>query len=606
MTEATTFSLDDASSTAGGRSGFSRRFLRRPLGVVALIALALIVLCAILAPIIAWNDPGVARLERINALPGGGYILGGDSAGRDVFARLIFGTRLTLAGALIAAGVAAVVGVGFGLVAGYRAKTFDLVVSAVSDLVMVLPSMIVLVALYTVTGPNAYIAMTILGIMLAPSFFRLTRNMVIQVRENLYVDAARVSGLSDFRIIGRHILSAVRAPIIIHFVLIMSVAIIIQSGLDFIGLGDPSVPTWGGMLQNAFRAIYRAPTAFIWPGIAIGLTVASLLLLGNALRDALEDVTPRARSRRARRAARATPAPRSSTVSPASTAATTTTTDLAGEGVLVRVEDLVIGYGREDGSLLTVVEEVSFDVRAGEMLGVVGESGSGKTQTALAMLRLLPEGGVIAKGRVRLGDTDITAATEQDMVRLRGSKIGYIPQEPMSNLDPSARIGSQLAEPIRVKLGVSRSEARRRALDLLEQVKITDPRRVFDSYPHEISGGTAQRVLIAGAVSCDPELIIADEPTTALDVTVQAEVLEILRRLQQSRGLSVMLVTHDFGVVADVCDRVAVMQSGRIVEQNDVATIFADPRHEYTKMLLGSTLHGRPSRKERDHAEVSP
>jgi peptide/nickel transport system permease protein len=594
MTEATTLTVEDNAPAMAGRGGLARRFLRRPLGLAGVATLALVVFGAVFAPLITTHDPGVASLDRINAGVGDGYLLGGDSAGRDIFARLVFGTRLTLVGALIAASVAALIGVSFGLVAGYRTKSFDLVVSAISDLVMVLPSMIVLVALYTVTGPNAYIAMAVLGIMLAPSFFRLTRNMVVQVRTNLYVDAARVSGLSDTRIIGRHILSAVRAPIVIHFVLIMSVAIIIQAGLDFIGLGDPSVPTWGGMLQNAFRAIYEAPTAFVWPGLAIGITVTSLLLLGNALRDSLEDVGARpSRLRRRRHKARTSPA------APAGTAP-----DTADSDALVRVRNLVVGYDRPDGSFFSVVDGVSFDVRPGEMLGVVGESGSGKTQTALAMLRLLPEGGRIDSGWVRLRDVDLTAASERTMVGLRGSRIAYIPQEPMSNLDPSVRVGSQLTEPIRVKLKVSRAEARRRALDLLAQVNIGNPSRVFDAYPHEISGGMAQRVLIAGAVSCDPEFVIADEPTTALDVTVQAEILEILRRLQKERNLAVMLVTHNFGVVADVCDRVVVMQSGRIVEQNSVSAIFNSPQDGYTKMLLGSSLHGRAPRAARDNQEV--
>ncbi|MFF2246180.1 dipeptide/oligopeptide/nickel ABC transporter permease/ATP-binding protein [Arthrobacter sp. NPDC058130] len=599
MSESTTISFNDATTAAAeGRSGLVRRFLHRPLGVAALAILALLVFCAVFAPFITWNEPGMASLNRINAVPGGGYLLGGDSAGRDVFARLIYGTRLTLVGALIAAAVAAVVGVGFGLVAGYRGKSFDLIGGGISDLVMVLPSMIVLVALYTVTGPNAYIAMSVLGIMLAPSFFRLTRNMVIQVRKNLYVDAAKVAGLSDSRIISRHILSAVRAPIVIHFVLIMSVAIIVQSGLDFIGLGDPAVPTWGGMLQDAFRAIYQAPTSFIWPGLAIGITVASLMLLGNALRDAMEDLAPQAKRRRA---------PRGKSTGRVQDKAQSATPEAKPEispDVLMRVDGLVVGYDRKDGTLTKVVDGVSFDVRAGEMLGVVGESGSGKTQTALAVLRLLPYGGKIAAGRVWLAGNEITTADEKEMTKLRGVEIAYIPQEPMSNLDPSARIGSQLAEPIRIKLGISRDEAKKRALDLLKQVNISDPQRVYDSYPHEISGGMAQRVLIAGAVSCDPQLIIADEPTTALDVTVQAEILEILRRLQKSRGLAVMLVTHNFGVVADVCDRVVVMKSGKIIEQNDVTSIFSNPRHEYTQMLLNSTLHGRPARVQRDNTEV--
>lgn len=596
MSEAITLTVEDTSPAVSGRGGLARRFLRRPLGIAALLVLTLVVLCAMFAPLVTWHGPGVASLERVNAGPGDGYLLGGDSAGRDIYARLVFGTRLTLIGACIAAGVAALVGVTCGLVAGYRMKTFDLVASAFSDLVMVLPSMLVLVALYTVTGPNAYIAMTVLGIMLAPSFFRLTRNTVVQVRTNLYVDAARVSGLSDARIIGRHILSAVRAPIVIHSVLIMSVAIIIQAGLDFIGLGDPTVPTWGGMLQNSFRVIYQSPTAFIWPGLAIGATVASLLLLGNALRDSLEDVG----NRPDRRHLRNLPVLQVSTPIPPSSS----DTPPKNEDTLVCVEDLVVGYDRADGSLLRVVDGVSFDVRRGEILGVVGESGSGKTQTALAMLRLLPTGGRIAAGRVQLEGVDLSTSSEADMVQLRGSRIAYIPQEPTSNLDPSARIGSQLMEPIRVKAKVSRAEAGARALDLLRQVNIVDPQRVFDSFPHEISGGMAQRVLIAGAVSCDPDFIIADEPTTALDVTVQAEILEILRHLQTERGLSVMLVTHNIGVVADVCDRVVVMQSGRIVEQKDVASVFANPEHDYTKMLLGSSLHGRRPRLARDSEGV--
>lgn len=601
MSESTTISFNDATTaSAEGRNGLVKRFLHRPLGVAALTVLGIIVFCAVFAPLITWNEPGMALLDRINGEPGAGYLLGGDSAGRDIFARMIFGARLTLIGALIAATVAAVVGVGFGLMAGYHGKTFDLIAGGVSDLVMVLPSMIVLVALYTVTGPNAYIAMSVLGIMLAPSFFRLTRNMVIQVRKNLYVDAARVAGLSDSRIIARHILSAVRAPIVIHFVLIMSVAIIVQSGLDFIGLGDPAVPTWGGMLQDAFRAIYQSPTAFIWPGLAIGITVASLMLLGNALRDAMEDLAPQAKRRRTSRA-KATPAAQDGAVPVTAKADPEVSPD-----VLMKVDGLVVGYDRKDGTLTKVVDGVSFDVRAGEMLGVVGESGSGKTQTALAVLRLLPYGGKIAAGRIWLAGNEITTANEKEMTKLRGREIAYIPQEPMSNLDPSARIGSQLAEPIRIKLGLSREEAKKRALELLKQVNISDPQRVFDSYPHEISGGMAQRVLIAGAVSCDPELIIADEPTTALDVTVQAEILEILRRLQKSRGLAVILVTHNFGVVADVCDRVVVMKSGKIIEQNDVTSIFSNPRHEYTQMLLSSTLHGRPARVQRDNTEVKP
>jgi peptide/nickel transport system permease protein len=176
------------------------------------------------------------------------------------------------------------------------------------------------------------------------------------------------------------------------------------------------------------------------------------------------------------------------------------------------------------------------------------------------------------------------------MREIRGRRLAYIPQEPMSNLDPSFTIGSQLTEPIRLKLGLSRNEARARALDLLARVGIPDPKRTFAAYPHELSGGMAQRVLIAGAVSCEPSLIIADEPTTALDVTIQAEILDLLRELQQGSGMAVLLVTHNFGVVADLCDRVSVMQHGRIVETGPARSIFADPRDPYTRSLFAAIL----------------
>jgi ABC-type dipeptide/oligopeptide/nickel transport system ATPase component len=176
------------------------------------------------------------------------------------------------------------------------------------------------------------------------------------------------------------------------------------------------------------------------------------------------------------------------------------------------------------------------------------------------------------------------------MRQIRGRRLAYIPQEPMSNLDPSFTVGSQLTEPMRLNLGLSGNDARAKAMDLLARVGIPDPKRTFGSYPHELSGGMAQRVLIAGAVSCDPSLIIADEPTTALDVTIQAEILDLLRELQEGLGMAVLLVTHNFGVVADLCDRVSVMQHGRIVETGPARSIFAGPRHPYTQSLFAAML----------------
>jgi peptide/nickel transport system permease protein len=400
----------------------------------------------------------------------------------------------------------------------------------------------------------------------------------------LYVDAARVSGLSDPRIIGRHVLLVVRAPIVIQAAVVAGIAIVVQSGLEFLGLGDPGTPTWGGMLQDAFTNIYTSPVAIWWPGMTIALTVAALVLLGNAIRDVIQ------RTERPRKP------PKPPELAPTSP----DTSDLP----LLRITNLSVGYPSTDG-YREVVHGVDLDVRHGEVMGLVGESGSGKTQTAFSVLGLLSPGGtLLGSSSILFDGRELSRLPESERRTLRGQRIGYIPQEPMSNLDPSFRIGEQLVEPLRVVSGLSKQAAVAEALHLLERVGIPDPRRTFAAYPHEISGGMAQRVLIAGAVSGKPDLLIADEPTTALDVTVQAEVLDLLRGLQTEFGMAMLLVTHNFGVVADICDRVAVMQDGRIVEVNDVRPLFASPQHPYTQTLLGSTLEDSTprTRLEVNHA----
>jgi peptide/nickel transport system permease protein len=257
---------------------------------------------------------------------------------------------------------------------------------------------------------------------------------------------------------------------------------------------------------------------------------------------------------------------------------------------LLRVDDLSIGYPQPGGTFKLVVENVSIAITRGEVHGLVGESGSGKTQTGLAVLGLLPEGGHIAGGSVLFDGLDLATVEPSGMQRIRGERIAYIPQEPMSNLDPSFTVGSQLIEPMRVKLGLSKADAKTRALELLARVGIPNPKRTYASYPHQLSGGMAQRVLIAGAISCGPDLLIADEATTALDVTVQAEVLDVLRDLQSEMHMAVLLITHNFGVVADLCDCVSVMKTGRIVERGPIRDVFRNPKHQYTRELLNAIL----------------
>lgn len=577
------------------RGSIAARMLRNPLGVIAASFLLLVLLVAAIGPFLVPFDPTKAVLANVFLPPGTEYLLGGDSAGRDVLSRLVVATSVSLAGATITVVVAALLGIPAGLIAGYRGGWADSIIAWAAGLLLALPGIVVLLAARAVIGPSMWTIMAIFGVIVAPSYYRVVFNAVRAVREELYIDAARVAGLSDWRIIGRHVLTAVRAPAILLTSGVFAVGIGIQATLDFLGLGDPSLPTWGGMLSEGFYNIFRAPTLLIWPTVAIALTCIAFTLFGTALRDELElagDKVRRASAGWVEPDARPEP-PIVHAESPDTLSAP-----------LLDVSDLSVAYPVE-GGWKTVVDAISLRIRPGEVHALIGESGSGKTQTAWSILGLLPQGGTVVSGSIVFEDTQLAGADAATLAGLRGHRIGYVPQEPLSNLDPSYTVGHQLVEPMRVVLGLPRGEAKARALELLGKVGIPDPARTFRAYPHEISGGMAQRVLIAGAIACEPSLIIADEPTTALDVTVQAEILELLRHAQRETGAAMLLVTHNFGVVADLADRVSVMRTGTIVETGPVLAVFDEPRHPYTRALFGALLDDAPPREDLTTSEVS-
>ena len=281
-------------------------------------------------------------------------------------------------------------------------------------------------------------------------------------------------------------------------------------------------------------------------------------------------------------------------------------------GVLLDVRDLRTQFTTDDG-LVRAVDGVSFDVRKGEVLGIVGESGCGKSVTNLSVLGLLPKPqGRIAGGSVRFDGRELVGLPERELQKVRGNRIAMIFQDPMTSLNPYLTVEEQLAEVGMLHLHLPREQAVARAVDLLGRVGISDPARRIRSYPHEFSGGMRQRVMIAMALLCDPALLIADEPTTALDVTIQAQILELLKDLRRERGMAIILITHDLGVVAGICDRVVVMYAGRIVEEGSTRDIFSRPTHPYTLALLRSVprvdgeahgrlahIEGRPPRLDR-------
>jgi peptide/nickel transport system ATP-binding protein/peptide/nickel transport system permease protein len=310
------------------------------------------------------------------------------------------------------------------------------------------------------------------------------------------------------------------------------------------------------------------------------LTILAFVLLGNALRDVLHAAgsTHALNAKRRRGIAREVAAARG----------TGGPVDEEGDDVVLSIRGLRLGYPSGPDTVREILHGVDLEVRKGEIHGLVGESGSGKSQVAFSVLGILPKEAVPLGGSILVEGVDILHDSAALRVT-RGRQVGYIPQEPMSNLDPSFTIGDQLVYGLRAARKMSKADARERVRSLLDRVGINDPDRVMRLYPHEISGGMAQRVLICGAVAPDPDIIVADEPTTALDVTVQAEVLELLRQLSVERGLAMILVTHNLGVVADLCSTVSVMQNGEIVERGSVDTILTSPTNAYTQELLDSS-----------------
>ena len=326
-------------------------------------------------------------------------------------------------------------------------------------MIMSLPGIVLLIALYALTGPNIPAAMAVFGVIIAPTYYRLVRSIVLGVRNELYVDAARVVGLSDLRIVGRHVLWAVRAPVIIQSSFVMAAAIGIEAGVSFLGLGDPAGASWGIVLQTAFNGIYNNAWAVLWPALVISLTILALVLLGNALSDVLQS-SARSKVLSARRAA--------GVGGVRGARAEGRAGHHADPGAVLRTTscspsaDLRIGYPTADGGVTEVVHGVDLDVRRGEIHGLVGESGSGKSQIAFSTLGILPREALVLSGSVLLDGEDLLADSRR-MQAARGRRIGYIPQEPMSNLDPSFTIGAQLVYGLRAARPMPKAEARQPA-----------------------------------------------------------------------------------------------------------------------------------------------
>jgi peptide/nickel transport system permease protein len=569
------------SITAGGgkaaRTSAFAQLARRPLLLAALVVVLIVTVAVYAAPLIAPAPPLQQDILHPFAGPSGAHPLGTDDLGRDILSRLLYGGRPSLTGVAVAIAVFAVVGMILGILAGYLLGWADRIISPVLDIMLSVPSIIVILAILAVFDQNIFVAMLVLGLFASANLARVIRSSCIAIREELFVDAARVSGLGPVRIMTRHVLPGLVGLLLVQMSLFAGIALGVQTGLGFLGLGTQAPqPSWGGMVADASQVIQQHPSFLLITGGVIGVMTVAFGLIGDGLRDLEAD-----RRRLSGGSARpAVVAPRD---------------EQAGAGfpgdpsALLTVRDYSVAF-QTGGGPRTVVDSISFTVLPGEVFGIVGESGSGKTVTALSLLGLLPENGSVAAGAAWLGGQRISQVPERELLKIRGHQIGLVSQEPMVALDPHYTVGSQLREVVRRVSGVQGREAvRDRALELLASVQLPRPEDVMRRYPHQLSGGMLQRAAIALALAGAPRLLIADEPTTALDVTVQSGILDLLRSLREQRDMGIILVTHDLGVVADICDRAVVMRDGRIVEQGTVDELFYAPKDPYTKALIAST-----------------
>ncbi|MFW6345499.1 MAG: dipeptide/oligopeptide/nickel ABC transporter permease/ATP-binding protein [Halomonas sp.] len=554
---------------------FVKLIARNRLAAFGGVMLVLLLLLCLITPLLPLVDPDTTETaNRLQPPLSEGHLLGTDALGRDILSRLLWGTRISLAVGIAASLVAAFVGSLIGIVAGYFGGRTDNTLMRGIDMLMAFPYILLALAIVAVLGPGLMNALYAIAIVNIPFFARNIRGVTVSIAHREFVDAARLSGKGDLRILASEILPNVLPVIIITLSTTVGWMILETAGLSFLGLGaQPPQADLGSMLGEGRKMMLNAPHVATLPGLVIFLLVMSINLLGDGIRDALD---PRLKSGALSRPAPFTRIRRRRIPEAEPTA----------DDALLAVDDLHTDFevGRDT---YRAVNGVSFAIRSDECLGLVGESGSGKSVTALSLLGLVASPpGMITGGRIALAGRDLLDLPHREIRRIRGKDVAYVFQDPLSTLHPLFRVGDQLIEAIRQHQPLSRDAARQLAVSLLGQVRIPNPENRADQYPHDLSGGMRQRVGIAMALANDPQLIVADEPTTALDVTVQAQILALIQTLRETKGTAVLFITHDFGVVSQVCDRVAVMYAGHIVEIGPTADILDTPRHPYTRRLI--------------------
>lgn len=554
-----------------------RRVLSTPVGMVGFGLLALVVVLAVLAPLL-WHDRAVA-VDTANAMagPSSDHWIGTDALGRDLFFRVLVATRLSLLLAVCSTAIAITVGLVLGAAPLLLGPRMGRLVGALINVLVAFPGLLLVLFFAVVFGVGAKGAVFAIAMAGAPAFARLCQTMVAGVLGLDYVAAARVAGVGRFRILFRHVLPNIAEPLIVNASIGAGGMLLAFAGLSFLGLGvQAPAYDWGRLMQEGLTGIYIHPLAALAPGLAVIIAGLAFNLTGEAI----------ARGFGIPEAGNLAPAPaRTPAVPDDESGADAHAAPAPERGDVLDVRDLHVTFPGPAGAIRPV-RGVSFSIGRGQAVAIVGESGSGKSLTALAAAQLVEEPGRVEADQLTFVGTDLLDG-EAD-AKLLGQSLSVVFQDPMTSFNPAHRMGPQLAEVARQHQGLSRKAALARAVDRLRAVKVVDPERRAKQYPFEFSGGMRQRAMIGMGLMGTPQLIIADEPTTALDVTVQQQVLDLLGEIRRTDDVALLLISHDVAVVAEICDRVLVMYAGRIVEELPAADLWTGAQHPYTRALVAA------------------
>lgn len=581
---------------AGGKLTF-KRWKAMSLGTrISLVFITLLIVGAVFAPLIAPHDPQEITLTY--RAPSGDHLFGTDNLGRDVLSRVLYGARYSLVIGLSSIAFALVVGAIIGAVAAVSRTWISEVIMRCIDIVMSIPGIALAAVFVSILGQSMIGIVISIGILYVPQIARIVRANIISEYGKDYVRAGIVSGARAPWLLIKHVTRNIAAPVMVFTTLSVADAIVFEASLSFINAGIPEpTPTWGNILSSAKAGvIYGFWWQAMFPGLAIMLTVLCLNILSEGLTDAMVAApsAPIKRNEEEKEHMREEDRLLIDPVAAYAAQAETLEASLMAlkdaefrrcdrlepsskAAPVIEVKDLCIKFPRHGD--VDVVDHLNFAVRPGETMGLVGESGCGKSITSLAIMGLLDPKAEIS-GEILFEGENLVGMSQKRYNSIRGHEIAMIYQDALSSLNPSMLIKAQMKQ-------LTSRGGTRTAEELLELVGL-DPKRVLESYPHELSGGQRQRVLIAMALTRDPKLVIADEPTTALDVTVQKQVIDLLNDLREKLGFAMIFVSHDLALVAKVAHSITVMYAGQVVEQGAAREILTDPRHEYTRGLLGA------------------